>query len=666
MQENPLSVNYRADIDGLRAIAVLAVIFFHAGVPGFSGGFIGVDIFFVISGFLITSIILKEINNGKFSIARFYERRIRRIFPALFFVIAVTSFGGAVLFEPASFIDLAATITSTTLFFSNIWLWQHAGYFDVASIERPLLHTWSLAVEEQFYIVFPLLLVAINRFFSNKYLHWLIGIWISSFLISIWGVHAHPNSTFYLVHTRAWELISGSILATGLLPQLKSEVKRNLLSAGGFGLVLFSIVFYTESTPFPGASALVPVMGCSMLIYSGIEGKATVINRLMSIKPLVFIGLISYSLYLWHWPVIVMTKYFLFRQLTPLETIGIIVAIFIISIISLEFIEKPFRGNYPIFPQRKPLFIIAATTILITAISGYAVALNNGFPNRSHYVSTLLDRAHQGGDNIGSPVTKIEHCTIKRVGAADREPTFIIWGDSHAGTLVPTVDLMGKSYDLSGYTAAFYNRPPLLGVDIDKDNTHVFNDSILLFIKNHPEINTVFLVGMWERYASGHRYNESNPVKLTDTFSNSSNASNVLVVNNSLSRTVKAILALNRKVVIVSDVPELGVHAVRLCWVKNITGESITGHLPTIQDYTTRNNNANALLNGLSRTPGVSIIHPESLLFDHNGRAIIIADNKTPTLLYTDSDHLSTYGAFFVAPAFQDVFRRMASTQHTL
>lgn len=295
-----MSLKYRADIDGLRAIAVLVVIFFHAGIPGFSGGFVGVDVFFVISGFLITSIIVNEIDEGKFSIARFYERRIRRIFPALFPVIVFTVVAGAFLYDFVSFKELGKSIVATTLFSSNIHFWHQAGYFDTESIRKPLLHTWSLAVEEQFYIVFPLLLLAINRFGKKLYLPWLLGIGLLSLFASIYGIYSNPSVTFYMVPTRAWELLAGSILALQRIPLLKSNSYRNLFSVTGFGLICYSVVCYTEATLFPGANALAPVIGASLIIYSGMEGGASTVKKFLSVKPLVSIGLISYSLYLWH------------------------------------------------------------------------------------------------------------------------------------------------------------------------------------------------------------------------------------------------------------------------------------------------------------------------------------------------------------------------------
>jgi peptidoglycan/LPS O-acetylase OafA/YrhL len=354
-----MEIKYRADIDGLRAIAVLAVLLFHTDVPGFTGGFVGVDVFFVISGYLITSIILKEIKAEQFSIARFYERRIRRIFPALFPVISFVLVVGAYLFDANAFKDLGQSIAATTLFSSNILFWRESGYFAAPSLQKPLLHTWSLAVEEQFYIFFPLSLMAIHRYLKGKYFVWLVIAFILSLVASIYGVVYHPAATFYLVPTRAWELMVGSILALGVLPDLSKNWQRNALTISGLALILYSIVAYTEATPFPGIAALAPVMGSGLIIYSG-KGGSHQAQKLFTARPLVFIGLISYSLYLWHWPLVAFTKYLLFRPFNGVDSAAIILASVLIASFSWKFIEQPFRGKQMLFPERKKLFAFLA------------------------------------------------------------------------------------------------------------------------------------------------------------------------------------------------------------------------------------------------------------------------------------------------------------------
>jgi len=255
-------MNYRPDIDGLRAVAVLPVVFYHAGVAGFTGGFVGVDIFFVISGFLITSIIAPEVKEGRFSILRFYERRARRILPALFAVILASLVAGWFILVPADYDKMGQSIVSALLFVSNMWFWRNSGdYFGGATDYLPMLHTWSLAVEEQFYIFFPLLLMALHRIGRRLLLPAILVLVLGSLVLAAWATHRMPSASFYLLPTRIWELGVGSLLALGLV---RAEAPRALReAAGGLGLVavLAPVFLYDSQTPFPGLAALPPVLG---------------------------------------------------------------------------------------------------------------------------------------------------------------------------------------------------------------------------------------------------------------------------------------------------------------------------------------------------------------------------------------------------------------------
>ncbi len=722
---------YRADIDGLRAIAVLAVIFFHAGIPGFSGGFVGVDIFFVISGFLITTIILKEISTGKFSVARFYERRIRRIFPALFPVITFTVVIASLLFDPGTFKAFSTSITSTTFFYSNILFWSESGYFDAASITKPLLHTWSLAVEEQFYIFFPLLLITIHRFSKNRYLPWvvgaglipciyglglnnlikeiydsnnllprqvviifllflyitifpilynifnrlsknqyvpwLLGITLISLFASIYGAYANQVTTFYLVPTRAWELLFGSFLSLGVIPQLQSNVQRNLCSIAGLGLIVFSAGFYSETTPFPGASALAPVLGASFIIYSGMGERSSLISRLLSHKPVVYIGLISYSLYLWHWPLIVFAKYLVFRELTSLEMTGIILATVTISALSQKFIEQPFRGRETIIPDRKKLFALSAMVMIIAAIIGNTIYFQNGMSYRDAEINGIMhdpawDKAYENEKNR----TKFSEGKLPdRVGVNGATPSFMLWGDSHARALTPALSLQANQHGLSGFIVTQSSNAPLLGIDgIDANKMvemqHIYNDDVISFITMHPEIKTVFLTAIWEWYSRGIHFGNADGrlIQLKDTRNARASSSNQALLTIGLTRTVDALIGLGRKVVIISDVPDIGYNTLRIYWLSNKIGIPFNDNmLPSITNYRERNKNVYAMLHALSLRRNVTIIYPESRLVDKSGQTIIMANNK---LLYRDSHHLSNYGAEFIAPVFDRLFKKMA------
>ena len=658
-----MALKYRSDIDGLRAIAVLAVIFFHAGISGFSGGFVGVDIFFVISGFLITSIILKDIQAGNFSVARFYERRIRRIFPALFPVIVFTLIIGAFLLDAIAFKAFGKSITATTLFASNILFWRESGYFDAASTTKPLLHTWSLAVEEQFYIFFPLLLVAIHRFLKSRYLPLLLGATVISLVASIYGVYTIPSATFYLVPTRAWELLFGSLLALGVIPLIQSHVYRNLLSITGIGLIIYSVAFYTEKTFFPGANALSPVLGASLIIYSGLGGGAF-INDLLSFKPVVYIGLISYSLYLWHWPLFAFAKYLLFRELTPWEVVGIILLTVIISSISYSFIEKPFRGNQPIIANRKKLFVLSAVVIFIASSVGGIIAIKNGMPSRHPKENEVIVKATntpfwdevQGYEKIVLQIN--QNKTLPVIGTTNVTPSFLLWGDSHAEALIPAFSYQAKQSRLSGFIATYGGSPPLLGINRNPTPSwHInildVNNGVAEFIEIHPELKTVILTANWGGYI--------DKIKSAGN-GEDAHLKDIALFKAGLTRTVRALLAMNRHVVLVSDVPNLDFDVVKDYYFSGIFGDTYTSILtPTIREHYEKNRKVNDVLNELSHLSGVTLISPEPLLFDkRTGRVKIIENNN---LLYRDEGHLSGDGALLISAAFNDLFRQMAHSK---
>src|SRR4029077_11956757 len=242
------SLHYRADIDGLRAVAVLSVLAYHLQIGWFRGGFVGVDIFFVISGYLISAIILKDISAGKFSIATFYERRVRRIFPALIVTLLGTSFLAYLYFLPAELMSFAKSLLAALFSLSNIYFWKHSGYFSAPVETIPLIHSWSLAVEEQFYVFLPIFLAAAHRYFPRRVRLSVIAIAIISFAVSAVGAFHYPTATFYLAHTRAWELMLGVLISLEVFPTISRPVVRNLATAAGIGLICFAVFAYSSAT----------------------------------------------------------------------------------------------------------------------------------------------------------------------------------------------------------------------------------------------------------------------------------------------------------------------------------------------------------------------------------------------------------------------------------
>jgi peptidoglycan/LPS O-acetylase OafA/YrhL len=382
------SSSYRPDLDGLRAIAVLSVILFHAHIPHFDGGFVGVDVFFVLSGYLITQILQNEIDRGRFSFLKFYERRIRRIFPALFTVALACTAAGIVLFPPQQLRDFARSMLAMTIFSSNVYFTKTSsplGYFGEQSGVRLLLHTWSLAVEEQFYFGFPILLLLLNRF-ARRYVRAILFCFlILSLALSIRGVKVAPIGTFYLVRGRAWELLIGCLIALKPVPPLRSYLARTLLGVAGLAGIVFAVFTYNAATLFPGAAAIPPCLGAGLIIYAG-EAGDSLLKRVMGVAPLVFLGVLSYSLYLWHWPILAITKYYYpYYFIAPRLTVVPLLLCLLLSFLTFEFIETPFRVRHSAAGKHgnKPLWIgLCASASL--ALIAFALDASNGFPRRFH------------------------------------------------------------------------------------------------------------------------------------------------------------------------------------------------------------------------------------------------------------------------------------------
>lgn len=376
------NLKYRPDIDGLRALAVLPVIFFHAGFEFFGGGFVGVDIFFVISGYLITTIILAELAQDEFSIVTFYERRARRILPALFCVMAASLVAGYLILMPDEFKNFGQSLVSTSLFANNILLGVTSGYWDLASEFKPLLHTWSLGVEEQYYFFVPLLLAFAWKYCKEKIPFLFIAMFAGSLLVASWLVTVSPKWAFYILPTRAWEISVGAISATLLIknPNLKLNQRiSNVLSMLGLLLIVFSMCIFDKSIQSPGLYLLIPTIGAALIIL--FSEKNTVVGRFLGGRIAVFVGLLSYSLYLWHQPV------FAFLRASSDEKPGnlsfgfAIAFVFVLSYLSWKFIEKPFRKKG--FVGRAGVFTLSVIGSLFFVVAGLFLNANYGFPGRA-------------------------------------------------------------------------------------------------------------------------------------------------------------------------------------------------------------------------------------------------------------------------------------------
>lgn len=373
-------MRYRPEIDGLRAVAVLPVIFFHAGSQAFSGGYVGVDVFFVISGYLITSIILGEQERGAFSILNFYERRARRILPALLLVVAACIPLAWIILLPSDLISFSQSLVSVATFVSNVFFWNERGYFSTATELKPLVHTWSLAIEEQYYVFFPIVLVLFAARWRRALVPVFVLAGISSLALCIWLTRVHIDSAFYLLPTRFWELLAGSLLAihhhrhgaSGL-----SIRQRTVLEALGLGLILFAIFGFDSRTAFPGYAALAPVVG-TVLVIAG-SGSDTALGRLLSTKLLVGVGLLSYSAYLWHQPLFAFARH-IYLEPSWILLLALMGVTFVLAYLSWRFVEAPFRdrSNW----SRKGIFAFSLAGLFGVFIAGTVGWANDGFMGR--------------------------------------------------------------------------------------------------------------------------------------------------------------------------------------------------------------------------------------------------------------------------------------------
>ena len=387
---------YRREIDGLRALAVLPVIFFHAGFETFSGGFVGVDVFFVISGYLITTIIVAELHQGKFSITTFYERRARRILPALFLIMLACIPLAWFYLLPTELIEFSQSLIAVSIFLSNILFWRASGYFDTAAELKPLLHTWSLAVEEQYYFLFPIIMIVFWKLGKRRLLILLTLIFVSSFSVAQWAAYAKPAAAFFLLPTRGWELLIGSFAAFYLSKVDRKDAGKGVSEAGGWlgiTLILYAIFTFKGTTPFPGLYATVPTLGAALIIL--FANQRTYVGRFVGNKVFVGVGLISYSAYLWHQPLFAFARAYTFRQLDLSSIIYLLLSVFVLAYLSFRYVEAPFRKKDAF--GRKKILLLSLTGMLFFVLIGFTGYIKDGFSGDHRVLLQAIgDWSHPG------------------------------------------------------------------------------------------------------------------------------------------------------------------------------------------------------------------------------------------------------------------------------
>jgi peptidoglycan/LPS O-acetylase OafA/YrhL len=652
------SAPYRPDIDGLRCIAILTVILFHIGLPKIRGGFVGVDVFFVISGYLIGSHVYRETRSGTFSIRKFYERRAKRILPAFFFVLFTLYVLGCLLLSPNELKRLSAQALAAIASCSNLYFWLKEGYFAPRAETNPLLMTWSLGVEEQFYVFFPLLMMMFKRFSPKRLLICLGGLTSLSFLLSVVEVIHYPTAAFYLLPSRAWEIGVGCILGIFEVefPQYSLFQKRShrtdLLAFGALIVLLGSCMLYSKNIPFPGATALLPVAAALALIRTR---ESRINGWILSAKPLVWIGLVSYSWYLWHWPLLSLARISTGGTLSI--TNGCLLALcgLLLSVFSYFAIEKPFRRT----TRTGPRFLAGyGFACLLFAAPAVLIFASRGLPGRFPQALSIEMSAAVGSQDpclasysdsrpINSPFCLPPHLD---------KPVIALMGDSHASALA--YELRSKS-NAKGWVFDDLTKSscPQLGTVTRAMLSHpahveqcaAYNKAALDYVLEDPNIRTVILAGFWSAaypLQKGYGYVHVGETALGSSDQNWSN------FQSGLADAVRQLRDRNKEVIIATDVPRFRVDPLIVTIGSAIPlrrrfGEFLAlnhaqfGSEPELSAIPSEDRQANKIITQIARNTGAHVLDLTYELCDGE----LCKYNLNGASLYLDQQHLSSLGA---------------------
>ena len=647
--------SHRRDIDGLRALAILPVILFHAHVPAFSGGYLGVDVFFVISGFLITGLIAPEIGQGRFSYLSFWERRARRLLPAMFLVIAATVLIAYWMLMPQELDEFGRSVVSIVLFSSNFYFWEQTGYFDTWAQTTPLLHTWSLAVEEQFYLLFPAVLIAASRFKRLHPVAIVVLIGVVSFSISAWWVHAYPSAAYYLLPSRAWELMLGAALA--LLRHSRgvsrSPLVTDVLLSIGLCLIVIPVFLYDAFTPFPGFAALIPCIGTALVIWFGDQRSR--VGMLLTNRPAVFIGELSYSLYLWHWPLIVFASMLRRQAVTPLtgtQTLVVLAATFMCAWLSFVLLENPIRRR-TLFPTRRALFTAMGIGAASLGICGSIAFVGQGLQYRVPEAAVRIAEAaddrtidwQRCKTDFDRDITPEDLC---RLGPKNGPPRFLLWGDSHAMVLFPAVDAAAQETGVVGLHASRLQCPPVPGVDTNSRwsnrDCSGFNRRISNLIDSNA-FDAVILAAYWSVYL------KPGVLQVPDEFARGTSSE---FFRMQLDAWIERLSSKGIAVFVVDEVPRTKnfnpAQFARMVWWGRRPDEAGV----TVADYEARLQRFYGALGGshFARISLTKYLCPDGLVCP------AIMDGHPN---YFDDSHLSAHGAVRLTPAFKDVLQGIRS-----
>ena len=639
-------MNYRRDIDGLRAVAVLAVVLYHLGFTPFKGGFVGVDVFFVISGYLITLSILNDLDKNRFTIEYFYIKRIRRIIPALFTVTLFTAVAGWWILPLSELKEFAKSIVSVATFTSNIFFWKNSDYFAVASELKPLLHTWSLGIEEQFYMFYPLLISWILLKKSQKLLIVILSVLTGlSFLWSIspWMIN-NPIDNFYLPFGRFWELLAGALLGFG---HHRYNLKRVVFNNHILALFAISVIIYsinTTDTYFLAFNLLNPVIATLLVLHTGRYNQSGIIYHMLTSAFMRYIGLISYSLYLWHWPILALTRNLTTGEFSTLEKTVLLLITVLISSASYHYIEQPFRRGraYTIVSFKSAFFAISF--LIVSGLSIYIW---------THLRQSKIPKINHNCFHKQETLNSTKSCSF---GELESDKIFLLFGDSHANAIYPVFKKMAQEYGYRGIVAILEGCPPLFGVHREDtgltasscDGSFAKNVENFLY-QNSTSIEKVFIVGRWSLYENGWIKN-GRVMKAThfisdDTISAKTSKESRHVLKKAIQNSIQKIRKMGIDVIVIVPPPALNVDINRRF-----------GVIPTKkEEYEKSIEHINKIVKQMiKRDKNITLINPVKL-FCPNRYCLLYKDKKA---LYIDDNHLSTEGAYIYKPLLKPIFEK--------
>ena len=658
MSQTNSATEYRPEVDGLRAVAIVPVLLFHAGLSAFAGGFFGVDVFFVISGYLITAQLASSDKSGFALLGNFYHRRIRRLFPAIAIVSAVTAVIAYLIMTPSQLRPLFSSFTSTQVFLQNIYLWQNSGYWDQSLETSPLMHTWSLAVEEQFYLIFPLLFVAKSMRNAKSVL---VGVAITIFVLSFLGALTRfgtsSTGAFFLLPYRAWELMAGAIVALYSVNDKRFFKTKpyfsRLISNFGMTIIIIAIILGDESTRHPGLLTLLPVVGTALLIGFGREPSLT--SRLLNNKLLVAIGKLSYGLYLWHFPILALWRIDKGTELDGVETTAAMVLTFACSYLMWKFAETPFRDRVR---TRNKYVAIVATTGFVALVSIGLVGQNTVFGKKSNSELALLEAQAKVPDQLDNWVEIDFEAPISggSMGVTERKSPMgdvVLLGDSHAGALKDSLSAELERLNLSGVAFIRAGCPPVSNVIMDppeKFNCTDFNQIIDIVLKD-TFVTDVILFSRWTFYAEGTRYTnykgyreDGYEVKFTaPNIKFTSDEERITYLGDQIKLTIERLESTGKRVHLIYPIPELGWDPIS--YAKRFIDQGLSWHQKLDIPYGDHLQRSRRAVEQLDRaaSPTTIKLDPADLFCNRQVTDWCVASLGN-ILFYGDNDHLNENG----------------------